>query len=98
MVQTLDSGQFLKKIIMNDIAALLDKIKEVIVNPLLALIFAASAVVFVWGVVKYILGADNEEARSTGSQHMLWGIIGMFIIVAIGGIIAIIRNTITGGG
>jgi hypothetical protein len=60
----------------------------------MALIFAASAVVFVWGAVKYILGSDNEEARSTGSQHMLWGIIGMFIIIAVGGIIAIIKNTI----
>ncbi len=79
---------------MNDIAGLIDRIKQAIVNPLLALIFAASAVVFVWGAIKYILGSDSEEVRATGSQHMLWGIVGMFIIVAVGGIIAIIRNTI----
>jgi hypothetical protein len=79
---------------MTDIAGFIDKVKSAIVNPLMALIFAASAVVFVWGAVKYILGSDNEEARSTGSQHMLWGIIGMFIIIAVGGIIAIIKNTI----
>lgn len=73
---------------------LLAKIKVAIVNPLLVLIFAMSAVMFVWGAARYILGAESEEARSTGSKHMLWGIIGMFIIVAIGGIISIIKNTI----
>ena len=79
---------------MGDITAFIDKVKQAIVNPLLVLIFAASAVVFVWGAISYILGSDNEEKRTTGSQHMLWGIIGMFIIVAVGGIISIIKNTI----
>lgn len=78
------------------IEGFIDKVKIAIINPLLVLIFAASAVVFVWGAVKYIMGSDNEETRATGSQHMLWGIIGMFIIVAVGGIISIIRNTIGG--
>ena len=79
---------------MGDISDFIDKVKLAIVNPLLVLIFAASAVVFVWGAVKYILGSDSEEARMTGSKHMLYGIIGMFIIVAVGGIISIIKNTI----
>ena len=76
------------------IEAFVDNVKFAIINPLLVLIFAASAVMFVWGAVRYILGSDSEDARTTGSRHMLWGIIGMFLIVAVGGIISIIRNTV----
>jgi len=77
-----------------DISGFIANVKIAIINPILVLIFGASAVLFVWGAARYILGSDSEEARSTGSKHMLWGIIGMFIIVAVGGIISIIKNTI----
>ena len=54
---------------------------------------AVALVYFLWGVAQYVGKGDNEESRSTGAQHMLWGIVGLFIMFGVFGIIHIIMNT-----
>lgn len=71
-----------------------DPIINHIVNPIIMLLFAIGMVVFVYGVFQMILHADDADARSTGRQSMLWGVIGMFIMVSAWGIINLIANTI----
>ncbi len=71
------------------------KFTDVIINPIIALVFAAGFGVFVWGVVQFMWGLSADtEAKNTGKQHMLWGIIGMFIMVASFTILKIIANTL----
>ncbi len=64
-----------------------DNVKANIVNPIITLIALAAFVVFVWGVVDFIRSADDAEKRSTGQQHMIWGIVGLVIIFGAYGII-----------
>ena len=73
---------------------LLNRISAYIINPLIYLMFAAAFVVFIWGLVEFVIHLDNEEARATGGKHMIWGIIGMAIMSGVVGIVAIIQNTI----
>ncbi len=75
------------------VEAFISKINTLIVNPTIKLLFAGAVLFFLWGVFKYVKGADDESARSEGAQHMLWGIIGMFIMVAVFGIMKIILRT-----
>jgi zinc transporter ZupT len=70
------------------------RIVETIFNPIIALLFGIASVAFVWGVLQYLISPDNEEAREKGKKSMLWGIIGMFIMVSVFGIIKLIINTI----
>ncbi|MBI2617936.1 hypothetical protein HYW58_00565 [Candidatus Kaiserbacteria bacterium] len=72
---------------------LMYRIETFIINPLLLLFFAFGLLFFLWGMVQFIWKADSEDGRKTGVQHMLWGIIGMFIMVAAYGIINLIVNT-----
>lgn len=65
-----------------------------IVNPLIFLLIAIALVVFIWGVVSYFRNINNAEERSTGIQHMIWGVIGLAIMISFKGIIAIIKNLI----
>ena len=58
------------------------KANALIVNPLIILMFSCALVGFLWGVRGYIDHADDHEARTKGAQHMLWGIIGMMIMVS----------------
>lgn len=44
----------------------------------------------------FILGAGNEEARAAGKKTLLWGIISIFVIVSIWGIIIFLSNDIFG--
>lgn len=73
---------------------LMKSINRVVINPIIILIFALAVVIFIYGLIKYLLSPDNEEVRKSSKQHMLWGVIGMFIMVAVFGIMTIILNTI----
>ena len=76
------------------ITALITKLKTAVFNPIIRLLFAAGFVLFLWGAAQYIFNADNDQARRTGSQHMIWGIIGMAIMAFAASILAVLRNTL----
>ncbi|HVV14882.1 MAG TPA: hypothetical protein VHD55_00515 [Candidatus Paceibacterota bacterium] len=68
---------------------------DLIINPILLLIFVAGLVVFIYGIVEFVWGLSaNGEEKEKGKQHMLYGLIGMFIMAAAFSIIKIIANTI----
>ena len=60
---------------------LLDKINSAIVNPLIMLLMALALVYFVFGVYKFVAGSASSTERAIGAQHMIWGIIGLFIML-----------------
>jgi uncharacterized membrane protein YidH (DUF202 family) len=70
------------------------KLGDNILNPIILLLFALALLYLVWGVVGFIGNAENEEKREVGRQHMIWGVVGMFIMVAVWGIIAILKNSL----
>jgi uncharacterized membrane protein YidH (DUF202 family) len=72
---------------------LLKKILDNIVTPIIYLIMALAVVYFVWGVLQFIKNADNPEKRQDGYKHMIWGIVGLFIMVSAKGIISIILSS-----
>jgi hypothetical protein len=49
--------------------------------------------VFIYGVVKFIMNAENEEERKKGKNFMIYGIISLFVIVSIWGLVNILVNT-----
>ena len=69
------------------------KFASVIVNPLILIMFAVALLVFVWGVAESIRQSTNPSASSTGKQHILYGIIGMVIMVSAFTIINILLNS-----
>ncbi len=79
---------------MEALAKLIKNIDAFIVTPLLGLIWAAALVVFLWGASQFILNADSEEGRATGRRHLVWGIIGMFIIVSVWAILRVLKTSI----
>lgn len=76
------------------VATLMKAIDKVIINPLITLLFALAVVYFLYGLARYLLSPENEEIRKTSKMHMLWGVIGMFIMVSVFGILSMILNTI----
>jgi len=48
---------------------------------------------FIWGVIMYVI-ADDEEAKSSGKNRMIWGLIGMFVIVSFWGLINVLQTTL----
>lgn len=77
-----------------DAATVIGKIKTNILNPLITVGLALALLVFLYGVVEAIRDARSGEGRTTGRQHMLWGIFGLFIMLSAFGIMSLICNTI----
>lgn len=72
------------------------KIINAIVTPAVGLLFMTAGLVFIWGVFGLIVHADDPTGRKDGQNHVLWGVVGMFIMLSAYGIIRLIGNTVTG--
>jgi hypothetical protein len=77
-------------------AKVVDPIITQLIYPLLGLIFGLALIIFVWGVLQLVIHGDDETARGKGKMTILYGTIGMFIMVAAWGIIYIVSNTVKG--
>ena len=73
---------------------LLDNINTYIVNPIIGLLFGLALLYFVYGVAVFIVNGDNDVKRREGASHMLWGVIGLFVMVSVFGIMKVICTTI----
>lgn len=69
------------------------KVNDIILFPFIALLIGVAFLIFLWGCAQYIFNADNESARSEGKQHILFGIIGLVVIVSAYAIIQIAVGT-----
>ena len=54
--------------------------------------FALALLFFLWGLAKYIFAAGNEEAKESGKRIMIWGIIALFIMASVWGIVAFLQD------
>lgn len=63
-----------------------------IFNYLIPILITLGVVYFVWGVVRYVI-ADGEEAKTKGRDSMIFGIIGLAVIVSMWGLVNIITST-----
>ncbi len=72
---------------------LLGKVNAKIVNPAIEFAFIVALVVFLFGVLEFIRGANSEEKRKKGRDHIMWGIVGFLIMFGVWGIIEILVNT-----
>lgn len=73
---------------------IISKIQSEILNPLITLLFAAAVGYFLYGLLKFIQNQDSETAQGEGKQHMVWGVVGIFLMIAVYGILNLIANTV----
>ena len=75
------------------IVCFLKQVDDVILNPLILLVFALAFLYFIYGVVKFLNPSTGEKDKTEARDAMLWGIVGMAIMFSVYGIIAFILNT-----
>ena len=52
-----------------------------------ALMFAAAFFFFLWGVFQFVRAAGDEEARKTGRDHIIYGVIGLAVMASVYGLV-----------
>ncbi len=57
-------------------------------------VFALALVFFFWGMGQFILHSGDQKARDEGKQKMVWGVVALFVMFSIMGILWFIGNTL----
>ncbi|MDO8517744.1 MAG: hypothetical protein Q7S26_00425 [bacterium] len=66
-----------------------------IIANLIKVLIGLALVVFFWGLIKYIWGGGKDTAK--GKSIMIAGIIALFVMISIYGIISFAQNALLGG-
>jgi uncharacterized membrane protein len=64
-----------------------------ILSALVPLIVSLAVVVFLWGVLKYVIAGSNKDGKEEGRKFMIWGLIGLVVMVSVWGLVALVKNT-----
>ena len=65
-----------------------------IINLLIPVVFGLGLIYFLWGGAQFILHSDVQAKREEGKKQMLWGIVALFVMISIYGIIRLIGGTL----
>ena len=57
------------------------------------IIVALALLYFFWGLAQYILAAGDETKQADGKRIMIWGIIALFVIVSVWGLVQVLNTT-----
>lgn len=75
-----------------NLKAFMLKIVEFI-NLFIPIIFGITLLAFLWGAAQIILNKGNAEQISRGRVMLVWGIIGIFVMVSVWGFVNVIKST-----
>ena len=65
-----------------------------LVNLALPIVVGIALLAFFWGLVKFIFAQGNEESKADAKKIMLWGLIALFVMVAVWGIVRFIGTAL----
>lgn len=65
-------------------------------NFMIPALITVAVLYLIYGIITYVMGKD-DGAKEKGRNVMISGIIGLFVIVAMWGLVAVLRNTFLGG-
>jgi uncharacterized membrane protein YidH (DUF202 family) len=61
-------------------------------NLAVPLAIAIAVVIFIYGVLKYVTAGEDED-KSKARNFMIWGIVAIFVMVSVWGLVNILKNT-----
>ena len=65
-----------------------------IIGLLIPIVFALALLYFFWGLAQYILNSGNEDAQKEGKSKMIWGIVALFVMSAVWGLVRFLGTAV----
>lgn len=65
-----------------------------IINVIIPFIVGLAVLVIIWGIFSFISSAGDEEARAKAKSFIIWGIIGVFLMLSVWGLVNILTNSL----
>lgn len=60
-------------------------------TPMVTLLVSLAVVTFIYGVFKFV--KSEGEDKQSGREFMFWGIVGLFVMVSLWGLVSILQST-----
>jgi len=73
---------------------ILSNIISYIVNPIIYLLVGLAVIYFLYGVFNFVRNASDPTKRIEGASHILWGVVGLAIMLSVFAFVHVIQNTI----
>lgn len=72
----------------NGLLYLVNKFKQLI-DAVIPVLIGVALLAFMWGILQYLFGKKED-----GKSFMIWGIIALFVMTSVWGLVSIVRSTI----
>lgn len=66
---------------------------ERLFSQLIPIFFAIALIVFIWGLVQFLLANGSEDKTEDGKRIMIWGIIALFVMASVWGLVNFLRGS-----
>ncbi len=63
------------------------------ITGLTRIVISLAIVVFFWGLVVYLMNVGDSEKRKEGIHIMIWGVVAIFVMVSVWGIVELLQGT-----
>ena len=77
---------------MKDFNYLLGKIETVLYR-IVPFIIGLAVFFIIWQIFNYVMSAADEEKRSEAKKYIVYGVIGVFLMLSVWGLVNIVYNT-----
>lgn len=76
------------------IESLLGKISQTIINPVINFLLVLATLVFLWGVIQYVIAGESSTKTEQAKRQIVWGLVGLTIMASAWSIVKIIQATL----
>lgn len=81
----------------NDVKGIAAMIVDIIKNGIIPVIAALTLMYFIWGIFQ-LVRSNSEDSRKEAIAVITFGIIALFVMVSVWGLVSILTSTFFGGG
>ncbi len=65
-----------------------------LINRLIPFVIALTVLIFLWGIFKFVIAGGDGEARKEAQGYIIWGIIALFVMVSVWGLVNILVRSV----
>lgn len=67
---------------------------EDLINRVIPFIIALAVLWFLWGIFRFITNVGDPEKRKEATGMILWGVVGLFVMVSVWGLVNILVRSV----
>lgn len=78
---------------MKNVTGIINWASCLLIKTIVPFLFSLATVAFIWGIIQFYLNPDNEEKRKKGKSFIIGGLIALFVMLSMWGLVAVLTGT-----